>query len=105
MLDCLCQQSLQKKYDVTGFDIHKERVDNLNIFKDLNHEFSDSELEIALKNNNFIFTSEISQLSNCNIFIITVPTPIDENKKPDLHHLLSASQMIGKLLKKDDIVI
>jgi len=94
-----------KKYDVTGFDIHKERVDNLNIFKDLNHEFSDSELEIALKNNNFIFTSEISQLSNCNIFIITVPTPIDENKKPDLYPLLSASQMIGKLLKKDDIVI
>ena len=65
-----------KKYDVIGFDIHKERVDNLNIFKDLNHEFSDSELEIALKNINFIFPQIIIVIK---VGSPTLDTILDQN--------------------------
>jgi len=94
-----------KQYDVIGFDINSKRIEELNYFKDLNREFSKNQLQNILKNTNLIFTFEKELLSVCNIFIVTVPTPINENKEPDLTLLLSASKTIGKLLKKGDLVI
>jgi len=92
---------LSKHYSVIGFDKSTKRIQELN-------NNSDSTLEIKseqLKQSNMILSDDIQDIKNCNIFIITVPTPIDENKRPDLTPLENASKMIGDILKKNDIVI
>ncbi len=92
------------KYEVVGLDIYQERIDELNKAYDRTLELNETQLKEAL-NNNIKFTSDIKDLEDCNIYIVTVPTPIDKHKKPDLTPLIKASQTIGKVLKKDDIVI
>jgi len=92
------------KYDVVGFDISNSRVNELLNGHDRTLELSEEQLKGAL-NNNIIFTDKIDQLKECNIYVVTVPTPIDKHKKPDLTPLLKASESIGSILKKNDIVI
>ncbi|MDR6563299.1 UDP-N-acetyl-D-galactosamine dehydrogenase [Arcicella sp. BE140] len=91
-----------KKYHVLGFDINQTRVDELNAGHDRTHEVASAQLKASEK---LTFSATPEMLSSCNIFIVTVPTPIDKYKKPDLIPLLSASKTVGKYLKKDDIVI
>jgi UDP-N-acetyl-D-galactosamine dehydrogenase len=100
-----------KKYSVVGFDINKNRIHELNEGKDKTNEADLEGLRIAMalrKSSNELgleFSSDISSLKSCNIFIVTVPTPIDKFKAPDLTPLLKASEMIASVLKKEDIVI
>jgi len=91
-----------KSRSVIGFDVNKKRIHELIKGYDNTLETTPDELKEAF---NLSFTYELNDISMCNCFIITVPTPIDVNKKPDLTPLLQASKSIGKVLKKDDIVI
>lgn len=91
-----------KVMDVIGFDINKDRIAELNKGYDRTAEVDAEELGTAKK---LSFSSETNDLKDVNIFIVTVPTPVDEFKKPDLTPLVSASQTVGKVLKKGDIVI
>lgn len=93
-----------KKYCVVGLDIHQTRINELNRSYDRTLELDEKQLNEALSNN-IKFTSKVNDISDCNIFIVTVPTPIDKNKRPDLTPLIKASETIGKVLKKGDIVI
>lgn len=91
-----------KLYPTLGFDIDLDRINELKRGVDRTHEVSEEQL----KSSTFLkFSSVESDLSNYQIFIVTVPTPIDHFKKPDLSPLMKASEMIGKYLKKGDIVI
>jgi UDP-N-acetyl-D-galactosamine dehydrogenase len=91
-----------KKYAVVGYDINDQRVADLNKGIDSTDEVDASEL---LNNPNLQITSDPSHIADSNIYIVTVPTPIDKYKSPDLGPLLAASQLVGSVLKKEDIVI
>lgn len=90
-----------KKHKVVGFDINKARVDELTNGHDRTLEVHASEL----KSTSMKFSSNLEDIKSCNVFIVTVPTPIDDHKRPDLTPLVKASETVGKVLKKDDIVI
>jgi len=94
-----------KKYNTIGFDINLERVSDLVNGNDFTNEVSTIELKETLQNRFLTITSEIQNIINCNIYIVTVPTPIDKFKSPDLGPLIAASKMIGAILNKGDIVI
>ncbi|TLP37791.1 Vi polysaccharide biosynthesis UDP-N-acetylglucosamine C-6 dehydrogenase TviB [Arcobacter arenosus] len=96
--------AFSSKYDVVGLDIYQTRIDELNNAYDRTLELNETQLKEAL-NNNIKFTCNIDDIKDCNIYIVTVPTPIDKNKRPDLTPLIKASETVGKVLKKDDIVI
>ena len=91
-----------KVFETIGFDINKSRIEELLGGKDSTLEVTSHELQEATK---LSYTTDAKDIQNCNIFIVTVPTPIDENKKPDLTPLVNASKTVGRLLKKDDLVI
>ncbi|HCD6629655.1 Vi polysaccharide biosynthesis UDP-N-acetylglucosamine C-6 dehydrogenase TviB [Pseudomonas aeruginosa] len=91
-----------KKRSVTGFDINHSRILDLQKGYDSTLEVEKEELESAV---HLKFTSTLSELQECNFFIVTVPTPIDEHKQPDLTPLVKASESIAKVLKKNDIVV
>ena len=91
-----------KHRSVVGFDIHDERISALKTGIDHTLEVSGEELAQAAY---LTYSSDISELKDCNFFIVTVPTPIDDYKQPDLTPLIKASEAIGSLLKKDDIVV
>ena len=91
-----------EKNQTIGFDIDQTRITQLKKGKDKTNELSSKEIARAKK---LQFTYNKKVLSNANIFIITVPTPVDKNKKPNLKFLLSASKMVGENLKKGDVVI
>ena len=91
-----------KKYQVIGFDINADRVQSLVQKKDDTLQITEVEIAAAT---GLSFTDSVAAIANCNIYIVTVPTPVDDHKLPDLSPLLNASQMIGELLKKGDIVI
>ncbi len=100
-----------KKYKVLGFDISQDRIDELNLITDRTNEAALGDMKIAM---DFAKTSEgfgltfstlVEDLKNYNVFIVTVPTPIDQFKAPDLSPLLKASEMLGKIIKRGDIVI
>ena len=91
-----------KKFEVVGFDINENRIKDLLIGKDATLEISDNELKLA---KDLSFTSEIKTISDCNVYIVTVPTPIDTHKQPDLRPLISASEMLGNIIKSGDIII
>ncbi|EDZ62261.1 UDP-hexose dehydrogenase [Sulfurimonas gotlandica GD1] len=96
--------AFSSKYQVIGLDIYKTRIDELNRAYDKTLELNEEQLQEALQNN-IKFTCDIEDIKDCNIYIVTVPTPIDKNKRPDLTPLIKASETVGKVLKKDDIVI
>ncbi|PKH64263.1 Vi polysaccharide biosynthesis UDP-N-acetylglucosamine C-6 dehydrogenase TviB [Psychrobacter sp. 4Dc] len=91
-----------KHHSVVGFDINTDRIAELISGTDHTLEINNEELSQAT---HLSFSSEIADLQECNFFIVTVPTPIDEYKQPDLTPLVKASEAIGSLLKKDDIVV
>ena len=96
--------AFSSKYEVVGLDIYQERIDELNKAYDRTLELDEKQLLKAI-NNGIKFTCDIKEIKDCNIYIVTVPTPIDNNKRPDLTPLIKASETVGKVLKKDDIVI
>nr|NKQ94847.1 Vi polysaccharide biosynthesis UDP-N-acetylglucosamine C-6 dehydrogenase TviB [Escherichia coli] len=89
-------------YQVTGFDIDEKRIKELKEGKDKTRELSSNAIRLARQ---LRFSSQLSAIADCNVFIITVPTPLDAQKQPDLSYLLKASEMVGSVLKKGDIVI
>ena len=91
-----------KKRPVLGFDINQRRVDELRLAKDHTLEVDSDQLRNA---RSVTYSTEILDLARCNTFIVTVPTPIDKYNQPDLGPLIGASETIGKVLKKGDIVI
>ena len=92
-----------KGFDVIGFDIKKERINQLVNKIDINNDISDANLETLVKNSKL--TSNIDEIKKSNIFIITVPTPINEDKTPDLEPLIASSKLVGSIIKKGSIVI
>ena len=92
-----------KKYKVIGFDINQNRIDELEICNDSTLEVKDS--VIASVRDSLNFTSSIDDTKECNIYIVSVPTPIDEFNKPNLEPLISSSKSVGTVIKKDDIII
>ncbi|WP_180002630.1 MULTISPECIES: Vi polysaccharide biosynthesis UDP-N-acetylglucosamine C-6 dehydrogenase TviB [Acinetobacter] len=91
-----------KKVPVVGFDIYQKRIDELRNGQDHTLEVSPEELKQAI---HLSYSTNLEDLKNCNFFIVTVPTPIDEFKQPDLTPLVKASTSIGKVLKKGDVVV
>lgn len=99
-----------KKYPVVGFDINKARIDELNRGEDHTKEadvvaLKSVKIESANATAGVLFSYDPATLGSCNVFIVTVPTPIDQFKAPDLRSLLRASEMIAKYLKRGDTVI
>ena len=98
------------KYEVVGFDINNERVRALTSGVDSTLEVSNDDLIAVLKKeesdeNGLLFTTSIESIRNCNYYIITVPTPVDKNNRPILTPLIKASETVGKVLSKGNIVI
>jgi len=91
-----------EKYQVVGFDIHSERIANLKKGIDTTLECTSQEIANA---HQLVFTDDLTQIKYCTIFIITVPTPVTKVKQPDLNLLLTASKMVGGVIKKGDIII
>lgn len=92
-----------KGFDVTGFDIKEKRIIQLANKIDVNNDVSDKDLETLVKNSKL--TSDIDEIKGSNIFIVTVPTPINEDKTPDLMPLKASSELVGSVMEKDSIVI
>jgi UDP-N-acetyl-D-galactosamine dehydrogenase len=92
------------KYRVVGYDINLKRIDALNNYIDDTNEISSNKLKKVL-NNNLTLSANIDSVKDCNIYIITVPTPINKDKTPDLSFLLDATEAVGRILSKGDIVI
>lgn len=98
------------KYPVVGFDINRKRISELTAGKDHTLEVEDDILISVLKTENdnkpgLICSSDIRDIADSNIYIITVPTPVDKNNRPDLTPLYRASETVGKVIKKEDIVV
>ena len=91
-----------KQVPVIGFDIHQKRIDELKSGQDHTLEVSPEELKQASK---LSYSADLAELKDCNFFIVTVPTPIDDFKQPDLTPLIKASTSIGQVLKKGDVVV
>ena len=91
-----------KKYPTIGFDVNRSRINALISGNDSTLEVDTAALESAT---HLSYTTDVDKLKTCNVYIVTVPTPIDDNKRPDLSPLEKASETIGKVLSKDDIVI
>lgn len=93
--------ALARSYAVTGFDINPSRIQELGEGYDRTREISESDL----RSSSLHITSDMASLSNCNLFIVTVPTPIDDQNQPDLTALAKASKMVGSVMKKGAIVV
>jgi UDP-N-acetyl-D-galactosamine dehydrogenase len=91
-----------KNLKVVGFDMNKDRVNNLSLGFDITKELTTEELREATK---LSFSFDLNDIKTANYYIITVPTPVDDSKIPDLQPLIKASEMVGKVLKRGDIVI
>ena len=92
------------KYPTVGYDINKLRVEELMQGVDNTLEISNDVLTNAI-NNGFICTTELEKIRDCNFYIVTVPTPVDKNNRPDLTPLIKASETVGKVISKGDIVV
>lgn len=93
-----------QKYKTIGFDINRDRISSLQLALDATGEISTEMLQESLRKN-LTFTATVDEIKDCNIFIVTVPTPVDEYNRPDLYPLLSASEIIASVLSIGDIVI
>ena len=94
--------ALGEKHAVVGFDINRQRIEQLQVGEDVTREVSRDELAAA---EGLCFSSKLEDLADCQVFIITVPTPIDSAKNPDLRPLIKASETVGRVLKVNDVVI
>ena len=93
------------RFKTVGFDKNQSRVDTLMCGHDATLEVDDLLLQEAISQNNFFCTTDIEQIKDCNVYIVAVPTPVDENNRPDLRPLWEASEIVGKVISKGDIVI
>lgn len=93
------------KYKTVGFDMNAKRCEALMAGHDATLEVSDELLQDAIKNHGLVCTSNIDDISDCNFFVVAVPTPVDENNNPDLRPLWGASETVGKVIKPGDIVV
>ena len=93
------------KYETIGFDMNHSRVDSLNGGHDSTLEVSDELLQDAINNHGFRCTSNIDDIKGSNFYVVAVPTPVDENNRPDLKPLLKASETVGEVISKGDIVV
>ncbi len=92
------------KYKTIGYDINQTRVNELMQGKDSTLEVDENLLKESI-NNGFFCTTLLEDIKDCNIYIVTVPTPVDKNKRPDLTPLVKASETVGKVISNDDIII
>ena len=93
------------KYQTIGFDMNQARVDALMAGHDATGEVADELLQDAIKCCGFKCTTSLDDIKDCNFYIVAVPTPVDQDKKPDLMPLLKASETVGKVISKDDVVV
>lgn len=93
------------KYKTVGFDMNQARVDALMQGHDTTLEVSDDLLQDAISKHGFICTSDLEEIRHCNFYVVAVPTPVDENNRPDLQPLRGASETVGKVISKGDIVV
>ncbi|MBR5254969.1 MAG: nucleotide sugar dehydrogenase [Bacteroidales bacterium] len=93
------------KFKTIGFDLNQTRVDALNAGKDTTLEVSDKLLQEAIEKHGFRCTTNIEEIKESNFYVVAVPTPVDENNRPDLRPLIGASQTVGQVIKKGDIVV
>lgn len=93
------------KYQTIGFDMNQKRVDELMAGHDSTFEVSDELLQDAVRNHDFLCTSDINRIRECNFYVVAVPTPVDANNRPDLKPLWGASETVGKVISKGDIVV
>ncbi|CAD7288910.1 UDP-N-acetyl-D-glucosamine 6-dehydrogenase [Campylobacter majalis] len=96
--------AFSQRYEVVGFDINSSRIDELKNGFDRTLELDKSQMQKALENG-IKFSLNLEDLRQCNFFIVTVPTPIDKNNRPDLTPVIKASESVAKVLKKGDIVV
>ena len=93
------------KYETVGFDMNQARVDALMAGHDSTLEVRDELLQDAINNRGFVCTTDIERIRTCNFYVVAVPTPVDDNNRPDLKPLWSASETVGKVIGKGDIVV
>lgn len=93
------------KFETVGFDTNKARVEALMTGHDSTLEVSDELLQDAISNHGFRCTSDLDQIRDCNFYVVAVPTPVDQNHRPDLRPLIGASETVGKVISKGDIVV
>ena len=93
------------KYPTIGFDMNQARVDALMGGHDATLEVSDELLQDAIKNHGFKCTSNLKDIKNCNFYVVAVPTPVDVNNRPDLRPLVGASETVGRVISKGDVVV
>jgi len=91
-----------KKYPTIGFDINPRRISELKSGSDGTLELTDQEMQEAVR---LSYTDKLHDLRQCNIFVVTVPTPVDKHNRPDLEPLIKASEALGQIIKKGDVVI
>ena len=96
--------AFSEKYEVTGFDVNAARIEELKSGYDRTLELSAEQMKKAIENG-MKFSLNLDDIKDCNFFIVTVPTPIDKNKRPDLTPVIKATQSVAKVLKKGDIVV
>ena len=93
------------KYPTVGFDMNQHRVDELMQGHDSTLEVSDELLGDAIHNHNFVCSTNLDDIRDCNFYVVAVPTPVDNNNHPDLKPLWGASETVGKVINKGDIVV
>lgn len=93
------------KFETIGYDTNKARVEALMTGHDSTLEVSDELLQDAIANHGFRCTSDLDQIKDCNFYVVAVPTPVDQNNRPDLRPLVGASETVGKVISKGDIVV
>src|SRR5574344_2243258 len=93
------------KYKTVGYDFNKNRVDALMNGHDATLEVSDELLQDTINNHGFRCTTDMEEIKKCNIYIVAVPTPVDENNRPDLQPLWGASETVATVISKGDIVV
>ena len=93
------------KFETIGFDMNQKRVDALMQGHDATLEVSDELLQDAINNHGFVCTTDIEKIRHCNFYVVAVPTPVDEDNYPDLAPLRGASETVGKVISKGDIVV
>ena len=93
------------KYKTVGFDMNQTRVNALMTGYDATLEVADELLQDAIQNHGFVCTTNLDDIRDCNFYVVAVPTPVDENNRPDLRPLWGASETIGKVISKGDIVV
>ena len=93
------------KFKTVGFDMNQNRVDTLMQGHDATLEVTDELLQEAINKNGFICTTDIEKIKDCNFYVVAVPTPVDENNRPDLKPLWGASETVGKVISKGDVVV